>query len=182
FLVKYTGEIPEQGVAPWMTDSYDVGSCDPHNVVNNMLSNPDYTMEIDVETNISVGLQKSKFPLSKSLSNIAQLISEDSDTHGSTFMPIGCNSALGCASLYTVILGSDKTTVLVATGQNDYYPLYASIENIQNTVCCAHHNAVAMVGFLAMPKSMYSHVHILLSLPSCKAMRQHAETPDFQSF
>jgi hypothetical protein len=30
-----------------------------------------------------------------------------------------------------VILGSDKTTVSVATGQNEYYPLYAGIGNAQ---------------------------------------------------
>ena len=53
-----------------------------------------------------------------------------------------------------VILGSDKTTVSVATGQNEYYPLYASIGNVQNHVRRAHHNALAIIGFLAIPKSM----------------------------
>ena len=69
-------------------------------------------------------------------------IAKDPDTHGSTFIP--------------VILGSDKMTVSVATGQNDYYPLYASIGNVRNNVRRAHRNAVVVVGFLAMPKSMYS--------------------------
>ncbi|KAF8997257.1 hypothetical protein BDQ17DRAFT_1391906 [Cyathus striatus] len=68
----------------------------------------------------------------------ADIIASDPDTHGSIFAP--------------VILGSDKTTVSVATGQNEYYPLYASLGNIQNHVCCAHHNAVAVIGFLAIPK------------------------------
>jgi hypothetical protein len=53
-----------------------------------------------------------------------------------------------------VILGSDKTTVSVATGQNDYYPLYASIGNAQNHVRHAHRNALAIIGFLAIPKSV----------------------------
>ena len=44
--------------------------------------------------------------------------------HGSVFMPI--------------ILGSDKTTVSVATGQNNFYPLYMSIGNIHNMLCRAH--------------------------------------------
>jgi hypothetical protein len=52
-----------------------------------------------------------------------------------------------------VILGSDKTTVSVATGHNEYYPLYASIGNVQNHVRQAHRNAVSLVGFLAIPKS-----------------------------
>jgi hypothetical protein len=54
-----------------------------------------------------------------------------------------------------VILGSDKTTVSVATGQNEYYPLYAGIGNAQNHVRRAHCNALALIGFLAIPKSMY---------------------------
>jgi len=52
-----------------------------------------------------------------------------------------------------IILGSDKTTVSVTTGQNDYYPLYLSIGNIHNNVCRAHRNGVVLIGFLAMPKS-----------------------------
>lgn len=52
-----------------------------------------------------------------------------------------------------IVLGSDKTTVSVATGQNEYYPLYASIGNVQNHVRHAHRNAVSVVGFLAIPMS-----------------------------
>jgi Plavaka transposase len=53
-----------------------------------------------------------------------------------------------------VVLGSDKTTVSVATGQNEYYPLYASLGPVHNNVRRAHRNAVALVGFLAIAKSM----------------------------
>ena len=66
-------------------------------------------------------------------------IAEDRSTHGSMFVP--------------VILGSDKTTVSVATGQNEYYPLYISIGNVQNSVRRAHKNAVSLLAFLAIPKS-----------------------------
>ena len=51
-----------------------------------------------------------------------------------------------------IILGSNKTTVLVATGQNKYYPLYISIGNIHNNVRRAHRNGLALLGFLAVPK------------------------------
>jgi len=68
-------------------------------------------------------------------------IAKDPATHGLTFVP--------------VILGSDKTTVSVATGQNDYYPLYASIGNVWNNVRRTHCGALAVVGILAMPKSMF---------------------------
>ncbi len=52
-----------------------------------------------------------------------------------------------------VVLGSDKTTVSVATGQNNYYPLYISLGNVHNTVRRAHRNAVSLLAFLAIPKS-----------------------------
>ena len=53
-----------------------------------------------------------------------------------------------------LILGSDKTTVSVAMGQNEYYPLYTTIGNVQNSVRQAHRNALTLVAFLAIPKSM----------------------------
>ena len=56
--------------------------------------------------------------MSSLLTLIQDMILGDVSTHGSMFVPI--------------ILGSDKTTVSVATGQNEYYPLYLSIGNVQN--------------------------------------------------
>ena len=54
-----------------------------------------------------------------------------------------------------VILGSDKTTTSVATGDNEYYPLYISIGNVHNNVRRAHRDAVEVVGFLCVAKSMF---------------------------
>ena len=70
------------------------------------------------------------------------MISKKKVAHGLTLIPI--------------ILGSDKTTISVATGQNDYWPLYISIGNIHNNVRCAHCNSVLLLGFLANPKSTKS--------------------------
>ena len=53
-----------------------------------------------------------------------------------------------------IILGVDKTTVSVATGNVEYHPLYISVGNIHNTARRAHRNAVVPIGFLAIPKSM----------------------------
>ncbi|KAF8836924.1 hypothetical protein BDN67DRAFT_991964 [Paxillus ammoniavirescens] len=55
-------------------------------------------------------------------------IAEDPETHGSAFVPI--------------ILGSDKTTVLVAMSQNDYYPLYMSIGNFRRQL---FHSSLSMI-------------------------------------
>ena len=54
-----------------------------------------------------------------------------------------------------IIMGSNKTTVSIATGQNDYWPLYASIGNVHNNIRQAHGNGLVLVGFLAIPKSSY---------------------------
>jgi hypothetical protein len=55
-----------------------------------------------------------------------------------------------------IILGSDKTTVSVGTGNNEYYPVYASIGNIHNNVRHAHRNGVVLISFLAIPKSTFT--------------------------
>ncbi|KAF8834531.1 hypothetical protein BDN67DRAFT_992647 [Paxillus ammoniavirescens] len=69
----------------------------------------------------------------------ADIIARDPATHGSTLVP--------------VILGSDKTTISVVTGQNDFYPLYLPIGNVHNNIRHAHKNALVLVGFLAIPKN-----------------------------
>ncbi|KAG1719820.1 uncharacterized protein EDB91DRAFT_1284709 [Suillus paluster] len=120
FSVKFTGAIPDEGAAPWMTDSHDVWFRDPHDVVRNMLSNPDYATKIDLQPYCEFATENDERQWQDFMSgdwawSQADKIAEDAETHGSTFVPI--------------ILGSDKTTISVATGQNDYYTLYTSIGN-----------------------------------------------------
>lgn len=85
-----------------------------------------------------------------------------------------------------VILGSDKTTVSVATGQHDYYPLYLSLGNLRNTARRSHKNGVKLIAFLAMPKSNSS---VVLSMPKVVAhtdfmvaTKEHAATSAFRKF
>ncbi len=59
-------------------------------------------------------------------------------------------------------MGSDKTTVSVATGQNEYYPLYGSIGNVRNGVRRAHRDALVLIGFLAIPKSEWLILSVFL--------------------
>jgi len=65
-------------------------------------------------------------------------IAVDNDTHGSMLVPL--------------ILGADKTRFSVATGQNEYHPVYLSIGNVDNSVRRAHHDALLPVAFLSIPK------------------------------
>ncbi|KAG1835972.1 hypothetical protein DFJ58DRAFT_719199 [Suillus subalutaceus] len=120
FKVQYTGEKLAHNIPPWMDQPYDVWYHDPHEVVRSMLANPEYAMEMDYQPYCeyltdSDECQWQDFMSSDWAWNQADIISEDPETLGSMFVP--------------VVLGSDKTTVSVATGANDYYPLYVSIGN-----------------------------------------------------
>ncbi len=64
------------------------------------------------------------------------------------------------AMFVPILLGNDKTTVSVATGQNNFYPVYLSIGNVHNNVRRAHRNAVTVVAFLAIRRVGLS-FHIL---------------------
>jgi hypothetical protein len=48
--------------------------------------------------------------------------------------------------------GSDKTTVSVATGHQEYHPVYVTPGNITNIVHRAHGNGVLPASFLPIPK------------------------------
>ena len=73
------------------------------------------------------------------LNQLQDKIAENVTNHGATLCPI--------------ILGSDKTTVSVATGHNEYYPLYMSNGLIHNNAWRANRNGVTLIAFLAIPKS-----------------------------
>lgn len=52
-----------------------------------------------------------------------------------------------------IVAGSDKTTVSVATGHQEYHPVYISPGNLINTARRAHGIAFLPVAFLPIPKS-----------------------------
>ncbi|KAF9221556.1 hypothetical protein BS17DRAFT_797037 [Gyrodon lividus] len=143
YMGNRTGDIP-----PWMDTSYEFHFHNPHKLVQNILKNPDFKDELDYTPYCeweerSDGTHSHCWHDLMSADwawNQADIIAQDPETHGSTFVPI--------------ILGSDKTTVSVATGQNNYYPLYLSVGNVHNNVHRAHRNAVVLVGFLAIAKTM----------------------------
>ncbi|KAG1897368.1 uncharacterized protein F5891DRAFT_1129955 [Suillus fuscotomentosus] len=147
FSVQYTGECPEV-VPPWMNDEFEVWYRDPCAMVHNILANPTFKDEIDYapfrEYNALDDARRWKDFMSGDWAwQQANTISKDPETHGSALVPI--------------ILGSDKTTISVGTGNNKYYPLYASISNVCNNVWRAHCDALVIIGFLAIPKTDKKH-------------------------
>ena len=55
-----------------------------------------------------------------------------------------------------LVLGSDKTIVSVATGHQEYHPLYMSLGNLHNTARCAHKEGLVLVGLFVIPKGICS--------------------------
>jgi hypothetical protein len=144
FSISYDGALPQDGIIPsWMTKSYDVWYHDPRKLIHNLLTNQDFNGEFDYIPFQEFNTQKRRcwwdFMSGNWAWKEADSISQDRNTHRAMLIPI--------------ILGSDKTTVSVATGQNEYYPLYLSIGNVHNNVRRAHRNALVLLGFLAIPKS-----------------------------
>ena len=90
--------------------------------------------------------------------------------------------------LVPIILGSDKTTVSVGTGNNEYYPLYLSIGNVHNNVQRAHRGAVALIAFLAIPKSMSQYLVFVRGMSfhtkilALAADKEYTNDPKFRKF
>ena len=93
-------------------------------------------------------------------------------------------SCVDGAALVPIILGSDKTTVSVATGQNDFYPLYFSFRNAHNDLQQSHSGVLAPIAFLAIPKCESCPGQILLSLLilTIQLAESTTTTPSFTNF
>jgi hypothetical protein len=106
-----------------------------------------------------------------SLAVIQDIIASEPGMEGSMFVPI--------------ILGSDKTTVSVATGNNEYWPVYLSIGNIHNNVRRAHRDGVVLLGFLSIPKSMtwlVALISILMKGTTTAANKEYTKDAKFRKF
>jgi hypothetical protein len=96
------------------------------------------------------------------------MIAEDPRTHGAMLVP--------------VFSRSDKTTVSVATGHQEYHPIYVSVGNISNTARRGHGNAVMPVAFLPIPKSKPFFSFIFPILLYVVASKRQWKKPEFQKF
>ncbi|KAJ8453442.1 hypothetical protein ONZ51_g13594 [Trametes cubensis] len=155
FIVKYVGPRPARDPPPWMDKEYTVWFRCPRRVLHMQLSNSDFAAEMDyTPRRVYRGDEREygDFMSGDWAWSQADTIGEDPEAAGAAFCPI--------------ILGSDKTTVSVATGQNEYYPLYLSNGLVHNSAWRAQRNAVSLVAFLSIPKTD----------------RQYAKDPKFRKF
>ncbi|KAG0695118.1 hypothetical protein DFH29DRAFT_985021 [Suillus ampliporus] len=134
--------IPDDALS-WAERSYQVWYCNPDAIIKNMLDNPDFHQQFDYAPHVSkdhCGQCKWQNFMSRNYAwcQCDKICNEDPSTEGATYVGI--------------ILGSNKTTVSVATRNVEYHPLYLSIGNPHNGVQHAHRNVVTPIGFLAIPK------------------------------
>jgi hypothetical protein len=87
--------------------------------------------------------------------------------------------------LVPIVAGSDKTTVSVATGHQEYHPVYISPGNLTNTARRGRSNAVLPVAFLPISKSKclnHDRCSLLKHSLHFLASQHQAKCPEFQRF
>jgi Plavaka transposase len=87
--------------------------------------------------------------------------------------------------LVSIIAGSDKTVVSVATGHQEFHPVYVSPGNIDNPTHHTHGIGFLPCAFLPIPKGTVSHsifCHQLPKLTSLQASESEWKSIVFQQF
>ncbi|KAJ3475789.1 hypothetical protein NLI96_g11604 [Meripilus lineatus] len=173
FNVRYTGPTNED-LPSWMRQIYTVHMRDTLAVQANFLKNEDFAAAFDYAPFRAYTPQGARRWSNLMSGNWAwkqaETIAQDPNTHGSMFCP--------------VILGSDKTTVSVATGHREFHPVYMSSGNLHNSMRCGHCDAVVPVAFLAIPKgkSFVQILRVSFHIYPIAASREQEDTDAFRTF
>ncbi|TFK96532.1 hypothetical protein BDV98DRAFT_636079, partial [Pterulicium gracile] len=124
FTIKYTGPRPAKGrISDWMDAMYKVWYCDSLELLKSMLQNPAFKGHFDTvpyKEVDKVGKRcfKNLFSGDWVWQKASKILRHYSELAGSI--------------LVSTVAGSDKTTVSVMTGNNEYYPMYLSAGNLDN--------------------------------------------------
>ncbi|KAJ7175243.1 hypothetical protein C8R43DRAFT_1201966 [Mycena crocata] len=147
YTMRYTGPLPP-GVPPkWMTQEYELCIRDVRQVLHNQLATTDFKDHVDF-----VPYRQFNGAGKRVWSNLmsgdwawkqADVITQDANNHGCAYVP--------------VVAGSDKTTVSVATGHQEYHPVYVSPGVLTGPARRAHGNGVLPSAFLCIPKTSKKH-------------------------
>ncbi|KAH9916450.1 uncharacterized protein B0H18DRAFT_939252 [Fomitopsis serialis] len=144
FKLRWNGPITPDSPA-WKRAEYVVHAQNPLQIFENMLDTSEYKHKFHPaayqEFVTPGGRRYSEFMSGHWPWKESSKIASDPSTHGSM--------------LATIIAGADKTTVSVATGNQEFHPVYASLGVFHNDVRRGHQNAVLPVAFLAIPKGSH---------------------------
>ncbi|KAG7096124.1 hypothetical protein E1B28_006798 [Marasmius oreades] len=146
YHIKYTGELPDDPPL-WMTEVYEFCIRDTLNILTEQLKTEVFSGQFNYtpywEWNTRNERVYSNLLSGDWVWDIADEISKDPDLSRST------NGAM----LVPLVLGSDKTTVSVGTGHQEYHPAYISPGNLTNIARRAHGNSVLPFMFFAIPRT-----------------------------
>ncbi|PPQ76696.1 hypothetical protein CVT24_010903 [Panaeolus cyanescens] len=153
---RYNGPLPSKTPPRWMTQTYELCMRDAKHLLQNQLNTAEFRDEINLRPYRQFN-HKGERVWSNLMSGdwaweIADALAQDACTHGAMLVP--------------VVAGSDKTTVSVATGHQEFHPVYLSPGNFTNTARRSHTNSVLPVAFLPIPKTN----------------KRQAKRPEFQRF
>ncbi|KAJ7884272.1 hypothetical protein B0H13DRAFT_2537445 [Mycena leptocephala] len=147
YTLRYSGPLPPGTPPKWMTQSYELCTRDVRQLLHNQLGTTAFKDHVNL-----VPYRQFNHSGRRVWSNLmsgdwawkqADTIAEDPETHGATFVP--------------VVAGSDKTTVSVATGHQEYHPVYVSPGVLTGPARRAHGNGVLPAAFLPIPKTSKKH-------------------------
>ncbi|KDQ54264.1 hypothetical protein JAAARDRAFT_196640 [Jaapia argillacea MUCL 33604] len=143
YKISYQGPLPVGTPLKWMTETYELVTRDSLKLVENQILTTDWKRDINPipYQQFDKGGQRiwSNLMSADWAYNQATEIAKDPNTHGAMFVPI--------------VAGSDKTTVSVATGHQEYHPVYMSPGILTNTARRVRGNGVLPVAFLPIPKT-----------------------------
>ncbi|KAF9642903.1 hypothetical protein BDM02DRAFT_3192497, partial [Thelephora ganbajun] len=106
-----------------MEAQYQLWYHDPRQVIHHIFANPEFASGIDYAPHHDFQDEKRlyhDFMSGDWAWDQCDIIAVDSTTHGSMFVPI--------------VLGTDKTTISVATGQHAFHPIYLLVGNVHNHI------------------------------------------------
>ncbi|KAJ7824684.1 hypothetical protein B0H13DRAFT_2446949 [Mycena leptocephala] len=141
--IRYQGPIPAGTPPKWMTETYELCTRNVRTVLHNQLATADFKDKFNYSPyrqfngegkRVWSNLMSGEWAWKQ-----ADTIAQDPSAHGTMFVP--------------VVAGSDKTTVSVGTGHQEYHPVYSSPGNLTGIARRAHGNGVLPVAFLPIPKT-----------------------------
>ncbi|KAF8200520.1 hypothetical protein K438DRAFT_1822115 [Mycena galopus ATCC 62051] len=147
YKLRYTGPRPDGLPPKWMTQEYDLCARDCRTILHHQLATPEFRDKINYSPyrqfdgrgrRVWSNLMSGDWVWKQ-----ADLIAQNESTHGAMFVP--------------VVAGSDKTTVSVATGHQEYHPVYVSPGVLTGIARRAHGNGVLPAAFLPIPKTSKKH-------------------------
>ncbi len=166
FHLRYTGPMTPE-TPEWKLKTYTVHMRNPLVVAEHMAASSDFASSWDYTPfeeytdndtcrrfcNLMSGTWANKKAVRSHDSTCKDALSSSVQTH------LGADPTYHGAMFTPVILGADKTTVSVATGHQEFHPVYMSLGNITNDMRRAHRDAVVPIAFLAIPKCMLLSVY-----------------------